>query len=346
MQTNTADRDKPVIFACGVDAAAEDNHHEIAGALLKSRRARIMNVRDLSINNVSDIRLLVPNAKALLVHMSSAITIFDDRTELNWIKFAEEFNLPIFSVADTHFSWARPPAKGLVKNVRIFVASPDEVVEACHFGYLSAEYIGGPPMWGRFHIEKTVRSKRQLFLVGGVKSPRVTNEMLKVVVDGLKQAYGYDFSLIFRPHPKEDAADDAKLTWDGVTSFDRNEILSGVKLEHASDAGEIVDIARAKASFFTSGASGTIIAGINRLPTAYYLSDTIDRRMLMQIGRKDWTPVVKGATHVFRTPEDVLSFVTNGDPKQKMAQKKVYPNSAGFKSADKIADEILAFIGR
>ncbi len=337
MTTNTIDREKPVILICGVDRAAEENHHLIAGAFMRSR-ARTVNVRDIEFRSYLYVRKYVPRAKALLVHTSSAISLFGDQTELKWIKIARRIDLPIFSVADTHFGWARPEVGSLAKSVKLFVASPSEVAEATTFGYESPEYIGGPPLWGSFRMQDGFyRPEDKVFFVGGLKSPKITDEMLEVVVRGIRLVHGDDFGLIFRPHPKEDSSEDIKSR--------REAILLGVR-QIPVGSSELHDLARSEVSFFTSGATGVIAAGINRLPTAYYLSDSVDARMMKSIGRKDWTPVSEGATVTFRSPEDVKGIVdgflnVNVSSSLRGAQAKVYPDGLGVGSAERIVERIL-----
>ncbi len=192
-----------------------------------------------------------------------------------------------FMIADAHRSWARPSAKGRVGNAILFIASPFEIPEAIAFGYRKAVYVGGPPLWQEFFKINSFPSPSDApnkILVGGIKDGNLTNKLLEQTTVAANQLFGSGWTLIFRPHPREEEINPEK----------RKSILSRVTVI-TDDVSTSDWISIADLSIFTSGATGTIEAAYKRKPVIYYEDKDVKERMIAQTGSPDWFPAEAGA---------------------------------------------------
>lgn len=203
------------------------------------------------------------------------------------------YQTPVVVVADTHYSWARPPAKGKVSGVALVVASPMEVAEAKAFGYDPVVYLGGPPRWQEYAAITPAPIARRhhdskVILVVGIKDAALTDRMLvSVVVAAVDDTTGRPHcKLIFKPHPNEDEA-----TKDPER---RARILGGVKIIE-TPARTTNLLASVDLTVASGGATDTIAAAYLRAPVIFYEDDDVRQRNEKQIGRPTWFPAEAGA---------------------------------------------------
>ncbi len=273
-----------ILFA-GFDLAASQNMAALANAAaLRAHRVTFIGnqlMHQFSSGDTPDV-------------IVTGLASFKTENELKFAHLARESNIPHLVVPETHFVWGRPKAKGLMDHAVCAVVSPAEVNEAKAWGYKEAVYIGGPPLWqSYFKLEPCkdidVPEGVITILVGGIKDAKLFDMMLADVVDSmvfLAETHGFKWQMIFRPHPNEpkETKDEAR----------RAKILEGVTLLDSPHSDKVL-IPRVSASIFTSGAMGTIVAPIQRVPSIYYEDDWVLNRMNSQIGRPDWLPAEKGA---------------------------------------------------
>ncbi|MBU1036453.1 hypothetical protein KKF32_00270 [Patescibacteria group bacterium] len=328
-----------LLFA-GFDLAAAKN------LIMVAQAAQIKNHQVTFIGNQLMSRFIIGDKPDAII---TGLASFKTENELIFATMARDSKIPHLVIAETHFSWARPKAEGLMTHAICAVASPAEIAEAKKWGYSDAVYLGGPPLWQAFRRLKpaqlVIPEDTKVILVGGIKDARLTDMMLAEVAKSIKAlaaTHGIKLQLIFRPHPNEPA--------ETYNEARRKGILEGVE-PLPSDAPTDNLISEVDVSIFTSGAMGTIIAPILRKPSIYYEDDWVCKRMVSQIGRKDWLPAEEGAL-IKATPETLtaeLEWMLKLKEKElsehheqlSACQAGVYPDPKPLSSPE---EEILFFI--
>lgn len=215
---------------------------------------------------------------------------FRAEAEVTLIERAWKLKVPTVVIADTHYSWARPPAEGRVQGVALVVASPMEIGEAEAFGYNPVTYLGGPPRWqeyGQIKAAAPMASGLITLMVVGIKDAMLTDRMLEAVVAGADANFDPGkWNLVFKPHGNEDAA-----TQDSVR---RSRILEGVRIigrgERTTNLLPVVDM-----TIVSGGATDAIAGAYLRVPVIFYEDDDVRTRNRKQVGRPTWYPAEAGA---------------------------------------------------
>jgi hypothetical protein len=288
-------------------------------------------LRDASPNDISfNLIDRGPLSEAPGVYLESAdvvitgLSSFNNKGELDLAKTAICRGIPWVILSDTHGSESRPAAKELAPFAHLLLASEADRARARALGYRMIHYLGGPPAWQKFWgLRHESLDPRLTIYVGGFKSKPLTEELLCVVSDGVRQ-YRQAACMIFRPHPAEDGQPDNRASAYA-------DIMRGIPVIDASSADQA--LCAADVSFFSSAGTEVIKAAKNRFVVGYYESARIRERVLAASGQETFWPVEMGAAVKVSSASDiagVLHASRNASWRKALAarQERAYPRPA------------------
>lgn len=273
----------------------------------------------------------------LFKHSPDAIVLglasFCTKTEVRALDLAQQFQLPAFVLSDVHGAFARPLAKGHVKEAIALVSSGEEITQARKFGYRDAVMFI-PPLWKEWMGKEQQYTPGEqpfagVYVYGNKCGQMMDKKLSKIVLAGDRVWGRGNWKLMFDPHPNESGGDKA---W-------RSELIASFPVLQ----GDVPLI-----PIYMAGGTYSIRSAYTRTPALCIYNDPDVRADLRKSGIDSWFVSEKGAIRnvgtvrgdsLYKTLRELVDGKFNRNIHR--AQERYFPHFASDRDP---AREILDYL--